>query len=524
MIKNNLSEAALLVCALVLLSVSQPSFLFEDGLSFCAWISYIPFFILAERVALKKSFLYGFLYGFLAYLCMCWWLSSFGLVAISFVCFLFAFYNAGLFFLLYFSKNIFPQGLKKYFWIFRVALVLCVEYGRTHGIFGFSYGIIGYSQWKNPVFLKFASLFGVMGVSFVILLVNSLLAKIISEKNIVRNLRAVCFCISFLSGISIYWLVPPFFPKNISSESLNVALIQNSSSAHSASISDYKKDAALLKSLSDEALRLFPETELVVWAETAVVPDIIYHLNNKADSERHSLAVDLNSYFRSKDCSFLIGNNHIDEAGTHNAALYFSPSQNDVGVYNKNHLVPFTEFWPDFLDFKIFDRIKDSLNCEFFAHGSGFKSFSIKNSSGSTLNFAVPICFEDSFAPVVAEMKKNGADFFVNISDDAWSGSEPARNMHLSMSAFRCAEFSSPMVRSTIDGKTCALDSSGKVISEIDSGCDSFLCAKLAVEKNSRTFYLFAGDLPVQILCALVLLLLLILSARFVKVSVYGRR
>ena len=127
MIKNNLSEAVLLVCAVVLLSVSQPSFLFEDGLSFCAWISYIPFFILAERVAFKKSFLYGFLYGFLAYLSMCWWLSSFGLVAISFVCFLFAFYNAVLFFLLYFSKNIFPQGLKKYFWIFRAALVLCVE-------------------------------------------------------------------------------------------------------------------------------------------------------------------------------------------------------------------------------------------------------------------------------------------------------------------------------------------------------------------------------------------------------------
>ena len=524
MVKNNLSEAALLICAVVLLSVSQPSFLFEDGLSFFAWFSYIPFFILAERTSFKKSFLYGFIYGFLSYLCMCWWLSSFGSVAILFVCFLFAFYNAGVFFLLCFSKKSFPQCFGRFFWIFRAALVLCAEYGRTHGIFAFSYGIIGYSQWKNPVFLKFASLFGVMGVSFVILLVNSLIAKIILEKSLVKNLRAACVCVSLLSGIFIYWLLPPFFSKNADSECLNVALIQNSSSAHSASISDYKKDAALLKSLTDEALRLYPETELVVWAETAVVPDILYHLNNKADSERHSLAVDLNSYFRAKDCSFLIGNNHIDGDGTHNAALYFSRLENDIGVYNKNHLVPFTEFWPDFLDYKIFDGIKDSLNCEFFAHGSGFKSFSIRNSSGSTLDFAVPICFEDSFAHLVAGMKKNGADFFVNISDDAWSGSEAARNMHLSMSAFRCAEFSSPMIRSTIDGKTCALDSSGKVISKIDSECDSFLCAELAVVKDSGTFYLFTGDLPVQILCALVLLLLLILSARFVKVMIYGRR
>ena len=361
-------------------------------------------------------------------------------------------------------------------------------------------------------------------MSFVILLVNSLLAKIISEKNLLRNLRAVCFCISFLSGIFIYWLVPPLSPKNISSESLNVALIQNSSSAHSESISDYKKDAALLKSLSDEALRLFPETELVVWAETAVVPDIIYHLNNKADSERHSLAVDLNSYYRSKDCSFLIGNNHIDEVGTHNAALYFSPSQNDVGVYNKNHLVPFTEFWPDFLDFKFFDRIKDSLNCEFFAHGCGFKSFSIKNSSGSTLNFAVPICFEDSFSPLIRKMKDSGADFFVNISDDAWSSSEAARNMHLSMSAFRCAEYASPMIRSTIDGKTCLLDCKGSLRAQIDSGRDGFLCAELQLPEKAKTLYMLTGDWPLIFICLFTLLFLLILSLQFVKVRIYGRR
>lgn len=525
MVKNNISEVVLLVCSVILLSVSQPSLFFEDGLSFCAWICYIPVFLLAERVSLKKSYLYGFLYGSLSYLCMCWWLSSFGVAAISFVCLLFGFYNSIVFFLLCLSKHIFPKKQKSFFWIFRAALVISAEYGRTHGVFAFSYGIIGYSQWKNPVLLKFSSLFGVMGVSFVILLANSLIAKIIHEKNLKRNFRAVSICISFIFGIYLYWFIPLFFPKNQASEVLNVVLIQNSSSAHSDSISDYIKDAATLKSLTDKALRLYPETELVVWGETAVVPDIIYHLKNKSDPERHSLAVDLNSYFRSKECSFLIGNNHIDVDGTHNAALYFSHiSNNEVGVYNKNHLVPFTEFWPDFLDFKMFDGIKDSLNCEYFAKGNGFKLFSIENSAGSKLNFSVPICFEDSFANIAAEMKKNGADFFVNISDDAWSGSEAARNMHLSMSAFRCAEFSSPMIRSTIDGKTCALDSCGKVISVIDSGCDSFLCTKMYVHKKSRTFYLFAGDLPVQILCCLVIVLLLILSARFAKVILYGRR
>ncbi|MBQ4379373.1 MAG: apolipoprotein N-acyltransferase [Treponema sp.] len=466
--KNSiLFKTILLFLSAAFFALSEPSPFFRDGLSFLAWFAYVPYFLLLDRISVKNSFIWGALYGFFSYLLLCHWLISFGITALLFVCFLFAFYNSVLFFLNTFLKNKLPEKINGYFWIIRVLTVLVFEVLRTHGLFGFSYGIIGYSQWKNPAMLKFASVFGVFGVTFVILFFNSAV-----EKGGRKTLPAV----SLVLGIFLFWGVSSLLPQKKSSEKLRIALIQNASSASSGSISDFEKDAELLKNLTDRALTENPGTELVVWAETAVVPSILYHLENSKDKRRHALSEKLMSFLKSKNCAFLIGNNHIDSEGNHNSAVFISPESEKIEVYNKNHLVPFTEFWPSFLDYKIFDGIKSSLGCDFFVKGDEIKVFSLKN-----LKFAVPVCFEDSFQPLIRKMKRAGADFFVNISDDAWSHSEAEQNIHLSMCVFRAAETSSVIIRSTIDGKTCVIDRNGKILSEIESGTDGFLCAEIEI-------------------------------------------
>ncbi len=475
-------NSILLFLSVALFVLSEPSFIFKEGLSFCAFIAYIPYFLLLENLSLKSSLLFGALYGFFSYLLMCHWLSSFGLAALFFVCFLFALYNSVTFFLISFIKTKLTGNFKEYFWIFRALLVLFVDFLRTQGIFAFSYGIIGYSQWKNPVLLGFASAFGVYGVSFVILLFNSLTERILRESELLSFKakfrktvrREICLLLLLVFAVISFWAGKCLFSSRKSGESLKIALIQNSSSASSRTISDFEKDAALLKTLTDQALFQNPETELVVWAETAIVPDILYNLENPGDKRRHELSKNLADYFKSKGCSFLIGNNHNDEAGTHNSALFFSSETGKIEIYDKNHLVPFTEYWPETLNFKIFDGLKKSLGCEFFSPGGQIKIFKIKK-----LSFASPICFEDSFPSLVKKMKRGGADFFVNISDDAWSEAEEARNIHLSMSVFRAAENSSPFIRSTIDGKTCVIDRNGKITKALESGIDGFLCAEI---------------------------------------------
>ncbi|MBQ9281023.1 MAG: apolipoprotein N-acyltransferase [Treponema sp.] len=522
--KNKAICLGLFFLSIVLFALSQPSLFFEDGLSFCAWFAYIPFFLLLDRISLVSSPLWGAAYGAFSYFLLCWWLSAFGLVAISFVCFLFAVYNAILFTLVSFAKRLFPKSLSKFFWVWRAGLVLSVEFIRTHGIFAFSYGIIGYSQWKSPLFLHSASFLGVFGISFLILLVNSLVALVVSERNLRTHLSKCAFLCAILLSLVLAWKIHAFFLRTAGQDSISVVLVQDASSASSRSISQYNEDFLLLKRLTDEALLLNPDTELVVWPETAIVPDILYHLDKGGDSARHALALAVYSYIRSKSCAFLIGNNHRDEKGEHNSALYFSPDYPEIGIYDKNHLVPFTEFWPDFLDFPVFDGIKGSLDCEFFSHGSGIRTFSIRTSLGRDLRFSVPICFEDSFSSLMRRMKLDGADFFVNISDDAWAREKSAQNMHLSMSAFRCAEFATPMIRSTIDGKTCVIGVDGLVVSAMESGIDGFLYERCMIPAKTASFYSIVGEWYLWIFSVLVFLSVLILSVRFVKVRVYGRR
>ena len=511
------SSAFFLFFLAVALSVlCQPSFLFEDGLPLLAWPAYIPFFLLTERLSVRESWVWGFFYGFVSYLCMCWWLSAFGAAAVSFVCALFAFYHALLFFVLSLSKKIFPERAGRFFWIFRALLLVSFDFLRARGIFGFSYGIVGYSQWRVPAFLRFSSLFGVGGVSLLIFMIGSLAARVISERSLRANMRALSVCAAVLLSVLLHSLLPA---RDSDPETLPVALIQNASSSESRTIAEFERDADVLKSLTDSALAQSPDVRLVVWAETAVVPDILYNSTNQNDGRRRNLSNGLLDYINGRERPFLIGNNHTDADGAHNSALYFPGGAGEVGVYDKNHLVPFTEYWPDFLDYKIFDGIKNRLDCEFFEHGKEIRTFALDG-----LRFAVPICFEDSFAPLVREMRLCGADFFVNISNDAWAKSPAARKMHLSMGAFRCAEFRTPMIRATIDGVTCVIDRNGAVVSEIAGGEDGFLCARVEVYEKSCTLYLLTGDTPALIVTLLNLILLLILSLRFVKVSAYGRR
>ncbi|MCX7837805.1 MAG: hypothetical protein N2323_07685, partial [candidate division WOR-3 bacterium] len=58
-----------------------------------------------------------------------------------------------------------------------------LEFIRTKGEIGFPWGLIGYTQTNNLIFLNTASLFGIYGVSFLVIFINLLIYKIIFSNN-----------------------------------------------------------------------------------------------------------------------------------------------------------------------------------------------------------------------------------------------------------------------------------------------------------------------------------------------------
>ena len=72
------------------------------------------------------------------------------------------------------------------------AIWTALEWVRSWLITGFPWGSIGYSQWNNLIGIQVASVVGVHGISFVIVLLNAGIATVLSNRNQWRQeIRAV---------------------------------------------------------------------------------------------------------------------------------------------------------------------------------------------------------------------------------------------------------------------------------------------------------------------------------------------
>ena len=77
--------------------------------------------------------------------------------------------------------------------------------------------------------------------------------------------------------------------------------------------------------------------------------------------------------------------------------------------------------------------------------------------------FGVFICYESIFGDEVRLFAKEGADVFVNISDDGWYGDTSAPWQHLNMARMRAIENRRWLLRDTDTGVTTVIDPYGRL-------------------------------------------------------------
>ena len=76
------------------------------------------------------------------------------------------------------------------------------------------------------------------------------------------------------------------------------------------------------------------------------------------------------------------------------------------------------------------------------------------------------ICYESIFPDEVRQFASNGAEFFVNISNDGWYGEGGAPRQHLNMARMRAVENNRWLLRDTNTGITAVIDPYGRVVAE----------------------------------------------------------
>ncbi len=487
-------DIGLLVLSALLFALSFPSFLSIWGYFPVAFFSLIPIFIVIHRSGWAAIFFYGAFYNFLAYALFNYWLAKFHPLAIIIVPTIYLLYGIVLFPILKLADTLFPK---------RGYLVQCLvwlgyEYLRTQGFLGYSYGILGYSQYLFLPFSRISSLTGVWGVSLMVVFPSVFLGNALKrgfkqfKDFVVTNIPSIAVYGVLFIGVLVFGFASV---SDLSgSRNWKVSLIQQNVDPWRGGIKTYEKALEILTRQSLAATKDNPD--IIVWSETSFVPAIDWHTRYRTDRESFELVQKLKDFLKNQEIPYVIGNddgqlalvNGEMDRIDYNATLLFEKGELK-NTYRKLHLVPFTEYFP-------FERILPGIyqwlrnaDTHFWEKGEEYTVF---ESNG--VKFSTPICFEDTFGYLSREFIRHGAQVIVNMTNDSWSNSVTAEMQHMSMSVFRALENKRSVVRSTNGGITCTIDPNGRITNMLEPFIEGFLTGEVPVYMQSTTLYTAWGD------------------------------
>jgi apolipoprotein N-acyltransferase len=207
-----------------------------------------------------------------------------------------------------------------------------------------------------------------------------------------------------------------------------------------------------LEKLSVEAGRSQPG--LLVWPEVPAP----FSLQQGAFAERAArIARDARS-------DFLLGIVHWKSSGhsmrAFNSAALLDAAGRQTFVYDKIHLVPFSEYIP-WRSWLWFASDLTALISDF----SAGTEYSVGQLRGG--RFSVLICYEAIFPDQVRRYVRNGAELLVNVSNDGWFGRSSALGQHLAMARVRAAENRRWLLRDTNTGETVSVDPYGRIVARL---------------------------------------------------------
>ncbi|MDR1180225.1 MAG: apolipoprotein N-acyltransferase [Spirochaetales bacterium] len=489
----------------LIFSLAFPSLLSRGGWWPLAYIALVPVFYVASRASWKTIALYGAFYGFICYAIFNYWLLTFHPLAIFIVPMIYLTYFLICFPFLRLAAALFPR----HGYIVQVFIWISYEILRTKGFAGYSYGIIGYSQYLFSPLLQIAEITGVWGLSFLVVFPSAYLAAALprSRGEGLPHIKAIKAIKAFFqrhragafvyAGVFAVVCVYGFFaPRDLEeSREWKVALVQHNIDPWEGGVRAYRDNLNRLVAQSEKALK--EEPDIVAWSETAFVPGIDWHTRYRRDQEIYTLVDELRRFLSAQNVPFIFGNDdgqlERDRYGAlrrvdYNAAILFDGGR-IAGTYRKTHLVPFTEHFPYERTLAFFYKMLKEANTHFWEKGTDYVVF-----EAAGVKFSTPICFEDSFGYISRRFVQEGAQVILNITNDSWSGSVASEMQHLQMSVLRAVENRRSVARATNGGITAVIDPNGKILQMYEPFTEGYLMGKVPVYDSGATLYTRFGD------------------------------
>ena len=395
------------------------------------------------------------------------------------------------------------------------ALWVVFEYVKSIGFLAYPWGLIAFPVNGWLPLLQIADLAGLWSISFLVVLVNLLLAELLDrvpggrEKEFRVDGARWIFCGFLFLLFFSYGFLRMALPIPIAGTVKAVLVQQN---VDPWDTGKYEAILQQAQNLSKSGAEKFAnKADLIVWSESSLIRP---YKENRPYYDRVPAGEPFTESLRNLHTPLLTGNPVIKSRELRqvlNGVIFLDPNGEILDTYGKRHPVPMAEYVP-FWDFKIvrtfFQKYVglDSI----WTLGDRDTIFNLSTKDGTLLHFGAPICFEDAFPYLCRRLVNKGADFLLNLTNDSWSRTNSAQIQHFVVARFRSIEMKRVLVRSTNAGLTCVIGPFGEILSSLPMFEERVLATEIPVYREENpTFYTTYGDyLPQAFALGLLLLLL----------------
>ncbi len=316
------------------------------------------------------------------------------------------------------------------------------EWLRSLGPYGVTGGDLSYSQAGVLPVLQVAFIFGSYGISFLVVLVNEALAELTEKKwvPLVSALIVLVIAVSF-----------GFYRANSyrdSGKAIKVAVIQANIDQ------DVKLDFGLYYEIANVHMNMsrvaaLDKPDIIIWPETAVTTYLF---------ETRTLLGEMKQMIKESKCVYLIGTPYRDKEKIYNSVVAVSAKGDLIGRYDKQRLVPFGEYLPlRPLFYRLLEE--NPLFAEDYNSDPHPKILDL-----GIARAGVVICFESTLPYIVRNKVKQGAQFLLVATNDAWFFDSSALYQHLAAARLRAVESNMYVIQAANTGISAIIDPTGRIV------------------------------------------------------------
>ena len=374
------------------------------------------------------------------------------------------------------------------------------EWFKGSGFVAYPWGSLSMTTLTLRPLIQIADITGVWGITFLVALLSALLAEIImaalgvtavfSKPKGRPLLRPLIFTAALLLLINGYGLFR-IYQKRIPQQTLTLVLVQQNTDPWVSGLSVFFDNLHNTQKLTEKAVRSSPiKPDLIVWNESSLA----YGYDQFQDYyQQLPIQESFTDFLQRMEIPLLTGSPLLVNAEREkysNSVYLIAPDGTVIDTYSKIQLICFAEYIP-FIDHPFVQRFFDSLVgfSSGWVPGKEYKAMTFTAQNGNAIRFAAPICFEDAFPTLCADLHNQKSDLLINLTNDSWSKTASAEYQHFAVAYFRAIELRTPLVRSTNGGYTCVVDPVGNITASLPLFTADAVSVSVPIYPYCQTFY-----------------------------------